>query len=37
MAYKKIEHYDEDVTKELMKDYRETIRLIGENPDREDC
>ena len=35
MAYKKIEHYDEDVTKEIMKNYRETIRLIGENPDRE--
>ena len=35
MAYKKTEHYDEDVTKEIMKNYRETIRLIGENPDRE--
>lgn len=35
MAYKKIEHYDEDVTNEIMKNYRETIRLIGENPDRE--
>jgi GTP cyclohydrolase I len=35
MAYKKVEHYDEDVTKEIMKNYRETIRLIGENPDRE--
>ncbi len=35
MAYKKIEHYDEDVTKEIMKNYRETIRLMGENPDRE--
>jgi len=35
MAYKKVEHYDEDVTKEIMKSYRETIRLIGENPDRE--
>lgn len=30
-----MEHYDEDVTKEIMKNYRETIRLIGENPDRE--
>jgi len=35
MAYKKIEHYDEEVTNGLMKNYRETIRLIGENPDRE--
>ena len=35
MAYKKTEHYDEDVTQEIMKNYRETIRLIGENPDRE--
>jgi GTP cyclohydrolase I len=35
MAYKKIEHYDEEVTKEIMKNYRETIKLIGENPDRE--
>ena len=35
MAYKKIEHYDEDVTNEIMKNYRETIRLIGEDPDRE--
>ncbi len=35
MAYKKIEHYDEEVTNGLMKNYRDTIRLIGENPDRE--
>ncbi len=35
MAYKKVEHYDEDVTNEIMKNYRETIRLLGENPDRE--
>ena len=35
MAYKKIEHYDEDVTKDLMQNYRSTIKLIGENPDRE--
>lgn len=35
MAYKKIEHYDEDVTNELIKNYRETIKLIGEDPDRE--
>jgi GTP cyclohydrolase I len=35
MAYKKVEHYDEDVTKEIMKNYRETIKLLGEDPDRE--
>jgi len=35
MAYKKIEHYDEDVTDALMKNYRSTLELIGENPDRE--
>ena len=35
MAYKKIEHYDEDVTNELVKNYREAIKLIGEDPDRE--
>ena len=35
MAYKKIEHYDEEVTNELIKNYRETIKLIGEDPDRE--
>jgi GTP cyclohydrolase I len=33
--YKKIEQYDGDVTKALMENYRETIKLIGENPDRE--
>ncbi len=35
MAYKKIEHYDEDVTKGLINNYREAIRLIGEDPERE--
>ena len=35
MAYKRIEHYDEEVTKGLMKNCRETLALIGENPDRE--
>lgn len=35
MAYKRIEHYDEEVTKGLMKNYRETLALIGENPERE--
>jgi GTP cyclohydrolase I len=35
MAYRRIEHYDEEVTNGLMKNYRETIRFIGEDPDRE--
>jgi hypothetical protein len=35
MAYKKTEHYDEDVTEGLIKNYREAIKLIGEDPDRE--
>jgi GTP cyclohydrolase IA len=35
MAYKKIEEYDASVTESLMRTYHETIRLIGEDPDRE--
>lgn len=35
MAYKRIDQYDEDVTEGLKKNYREALRLIGENPDRE--
>ena len=35
MGYKKIEHYDEDVTNGLVKNYREAIQLIGEDPNRE--
>lgn len=35
MAYRRIEEYDKDVTESLIKNYRETIRLIGEDPDRE--
>ncbi|MGN6193486.1 MAG: GTP cyclohydrolase I FolE [Ginsengibacter sp.] len=35
MAYRKIEEYDKDVTESLMKNYRETLKLIGEDPDRE--
>src|SRR5665213_3307398 len=35
MDYKKIEHYDEDVTEGLIKNYREAIKLIGEDPERE--
>jgi GTP cyclohydrolase I len=35
MAYKKREEYDEEITQGLVKNYRETISLIGENPERE--
>jgi GTP cyclohydrolase I len=35
MAYNKREEYDEVTTDKLIKNYRETISLIGENPDRE--
>jgi GTP cyclohydrolase I len=35
MAYKKEEHYDDKVTSELIENYRNTISLLGENPDRE--
>jgi GTP cyclohydrolase I len=35
MAYKKIEEYDEEATQALMKNYRSTLQLIGEDPDRE--
>ena len=35
MAYKKVESYDEDVTAGLLKNYRDNIALLGENPERE--
>ena len=35
MAYKRTEHYDEDVTKKLKENYHSTIQLLGEDPDRE--
>ena len=35
MAYKKVESYDEDVTEGLMKNYRDSIGLLGEDKDRE--
>jgi GTP cyclohydrolase IA len=35
MGYKKIEQYDDAVTEELGKNYKEVIKLIGENPGRE--
>jgi GTP cyclohydrolase I len=35
MAYNKLEEYDDNVTQGLMKNYRDSIALLGENPDRE--
>ena len=35
MAYKKIEQYDEAVTKGLMESYQKTIELLGEDSSRE--
>lgn len=35
MAYKKIEQYDEQVTEELMKNYQQSLSLLGEDPTRE--
>ena len=35
MAYKKVEHYDEDITQSLMNHYKNSITLLGEDADRE--
>ncbi len=35
MAYKRIETYDEDVTSGLMHHYKENLKLLGEDPERE--
>ncbi len=35
MAYKKIDQYDEATTKGLIKTYKETITLLGEDAERE--
>ena len=35
MIYEKIEEYDTRTTNELAIHYKEVLRLIGENPDRE--
>lgn len=35
MAYKRVEHYDEDVTNKLIANYHNTIELLGEDPNRE--
>ncbi len=35
MAYKKIDQYDEEVTTGLIKNYKETLNLLGEDANRE--
>ena len=35
MAYKKLDHYDENTTSGLIKTYKETISLLGEDAGRE--
>lgn len=35
MAYKKIEQYDEDVTKGLITNYKQALDLLGEDSERE--
>ena len=35
MAYKKTEEYDEAITASLMKTYKDSIALLGEDPERE--
>src|SRR4051812_2177 len=35
MAYNKTEAYDHEITQSLMKNYRDSIALLGEDPDRE--
>lgn len=35
MAYKKIEEYDDDITSSLSKKYKESIKLLGEDAERE--
>ena len=35
MAFKKIEEYDPQVTQELAVHYKEVLRLLGEDPERE--
>ena len=35
MAYKKVEQYEDKITSGLIENYRETLSLLGEDPDRE--
>jgi len=35
MAYRKVEQYEDKITSGLIENYRETLALLGEDPDRE--
>ena len=35
MAYRKVEHYDEEVTEGLKAQYKSALQLLGEDPERE--
>lgn len=35
MAYHKTEHFDIDITEGLAKSYKQSLELLGENPERE--
>jgi GTP cyclohydrolase IA len=35
MAYKKVEQYEEKITTELTESYRQSLTLLGEDPERE--
>lgn len=35
MAYKKVEQFDEAVTSKMIENYRSTLELLGEDPNRE--
>ncbi|MGI8584613.1 MAG: GTP cyclohydrolase I, partial [Chitinophagaceae bacterium] len=35
MGYKRTEHFDEETTNALKKNYKQSIALLGEDPERE--
>jgi GTP cyclohydrolase I len=35
MAYKRVEQYEDKITSRLIENYRESLDLLGEDPDRE--
>jgi GTP cyclohydrolase I len=35
MAYKKIDQFDHEVTQGLLKNYKDNLALLGEDPARE--
>jgi len=35
MAYKKVDQYDEEITNSLLKNYKQSLALLGEDPNRE--